>query len=96
MTYRVVASALDHVEHFIREGASTYDVDKEVELYAVLKNVTSATLGYKGFPNSCCISVNDVVLQCVPCMLLVATWCKSKANPFLNRHGSIVPKRAAP
>mmetsp|Transcript_18371 Transcript_18371/g.30859 ORF Transcript_18371/g.30859 Transcript_18371/m.30859 type:complete len:326 (+) Transcript_18371:165-1142(+) len=63
---RMVASALDHVEHFIREGASTYDVDKEVELYAVLKNVTSATLGYKGFPNSCCISVNDVVLHGIP------------------------------
>eukprot|EP00976_Prorocentrum_cordatum_P038834 790192-Prorocentrum_minimum.AAC.3 len=59
----LVAAAFDHVEPLFVPGVSTWAMDQEVATFAVINNATSAALGYKGFPNTCCISVNDVVLQ---------------------------------
>mmetsp|Transcript_10155 Transcript_10155/g.21157 ORF Transcript_10155/g.21157 Transcript_10155/m.21157 type:complete len:323 (-) Transcript_10155:186-1154(-) len=63
---RIVAGAFDHIEHLVVPGTTTLDLDQDIALYAVLNNATSAALGYKGFPKTSCISVNDVVLHGIP------------------------------
>ncbi|MCD7720835.1 MAG: type I methionyl aminopeptidase [Prevotellaceae bacterium] len=59
-------AVLDCVEERIRAGMSTLEIDKLVYDYTTKHGGTPAPLGYEGFPNSCCTSVNDVVCHGVP------------------------------
>ena len=63
VNYSVVVSAFEHVEPLIVPGVTTLELDDTIATFAVINNATSAALGYKGYPRSSCISVNDVVLQ---------------------------------
>lgn len=56
-------AVLDCVEENIREGISTAEIDRLVYEYTMDHQGIPATLGYHGFPNSCCISVNEVVCK---------------------------------
>ena len=57
---------LDMVGERIRAGVSTLDIDKWVYDYTISHGATPACLGYEGFPNSCCTSVNEVVCHGIP------------------------------
>ena len=59
-------AVLDCVEKNIREGISTAEIDRLVYEYTMDHQGIPATLGYHGFPNSCCISVNEVVCHGIP------------------------------
>lgn len=59
-------AVLDCVEENIREGISTAEIDRLVYEYTMDHRGIPATLGYHGFPNSCCISVNEVVCHGIP------------------------------
>lgn len=59
-------AVLDCVEENIREGISTAEIDRLVYEYTMDHQGIPATLGYHGFPNSCCISVNEVVCHGIP------------------------------
>lgn len=59
-------SVLDCVEKNIREGISTAEIDRLVYEYTIAHQGIPATLGYHSFPNSCCISVNEVVCHGIP------------------------------
>lgn len=59
-------AVLDCVEKNIREGISTAEIDRLVYEYTMDHRGIPATLGYHGFPNSCCISVNEVVCHGIP------------------------------
>ena len=59
-------AVLDCVEENIREGISTAEIDRLVYEYTMDHQGIPATLGYHGFPNSCCISVNVVVCHGIP------------------------------
>lgn len=57
---------LDLVEKNIHAGMSTQDIDKMVYDYTIAHGAIPATLGYEGFPKSCCTSINEVVCHGIP------------------------------
>nr|WP_114393455.1 type I methionyl aminopeptidase [Oleisolibacter albus] len=63
---RVAAACLDHLAPAVRPGISTGDLDGLVADFLGAQGALAATLGYRGFPKSCCISVNDEVNHGIP------------------------------
>lgn len=57
---------LDHVAERIGAGTTTGEVDRWVHDYTVEHGGIPADLGYEGFPNSVCTSVNEVVCHGIP------------------------------
>ena len=60
------AELLDFVRTLIAPGLVLADLDQQVHDYTVKAGHTPATLGYKGYPKSCCTSVNEVVCHGIP------------------------------
>jgi len=63
---KATAEILDLVSDIVRPGISTEEIDNFVHEQTLKRNGTPAPLGYKGFPKSCCTSVNDVVCHGIP------------------------------
>lgn len=59
-------AVLDLVGKEIHAGMSTLDIDKLVYDFTVQHGAIPATLGYEGFPKSCCTSINEVVCHGIP------------------------------
>ncbi|WP_080802513.1 methionyl aminopeptidase [Arabiibacter massiliensis] len=57
---------LDYVAERIGVGTTTGEVDRWVHDYTVEHGGIPADLGYEGFPNSVCTSVNEVVCHGIP------------------------------
>lgn len=63
---RLAAETLVYVEKYLRVGMTTREIDQLVYDYTLRSGATPATLGYHGFPASCCTSINEVVCHGVP------------------------------
>ena len=63
---QITASILDRVQQLIAPGVSTEEIDAFVASCMRDAGATAATLGYKGYPKSCCTSVNDVICHGIP------------------------------
>lgn len=57
---------LDYVAEHIGVGTTTGEIDRWVHDYTVEHGGIPADLGYEGFPNSVCTSVNEVVCHGIP------------------------------
>ncbi|MGL4853520.1 MAG: type I methionyl aminopeptidase [Phocaeicola sp.] len=57
---------LNLIEKEICAGMNTAQIDKMVYEYTLAHGATPATLGYDGFPKSCCTSINEVVCHGIP------------------------------
>ncbi|MEM7480701.1 MAG: type I methionyl aminopeptidase [Acidobacteriota bacterium] len=57
---------LDDVGEFVVPGAVTGDIDRWIYQITQDHKAIPATLGYKGYPKSCCISINEVVCHGIP------------------------------
>lgn len=57
---------LDLVEAFIKPGVTTKEISDLVHEHTLSNGAVSAPLGYKGFPEACCTSVNEVVCHGIP------------------------------
>ena len=62
----VAAGALDEVRQIIQPGIETKKIDKLCYEYINDHKAYSAPLLYRGFPKSCCTSVNHVVCHGIP------------------------------
>jgi methionyl aminopeptidase len=62
----LAAATLDHVTPLVRPGVSTGELDRAIERFMRAHGGVPATLGYKGYTKSCCISVNHVVNHGIP------------------------------
>jgi methionyl aminopeptidase len=62
----LAARTLDFAAAELRPGLTTGALDKAIEVFIRDHGATSATLGYKGFPASSCISINEVVVHGIP------------------------------
>lgn len=62
----LVAGTLDLVEQMIKPGITTREIDDFVHKYTIENNAVPAPLGYKGFPKSCCTSLNSVICHGIP------------------------------
>lgn len=63
---RLAASTLVHAGKFVKPGITTKEIDQIVYDHTMTYGAVPATLGYHGFPASCCTSVNEVVCHGVP------------------------------
>lgn len=63
---RVAAGTLEHVASYIQSGITTNEIDRICHDFMISHQATPATLNYKGYPKSCCTSVNDVICHGVP------------------------------
>ena len=62
----ISAQALKLAGELCKEGNSSYYIDKEVEKFIFSKKARPNFLNYNGYPSSCCISVNDMVIHGIP------------------------------
>jgi methionyl aminopeptidase len=62
----LVSRTLAEVAKHIGQGVSTLELDKVAEQFIRDHGAEPGFLGYNGFPNSLCISVNDVVVHGIP------------------------------
>lgn len=63
---RFNAELMDQVRKHIRPGISTGSINDLVHQYTLDHGNVPATLGYMGFPKSCCTSINDVICHGIP------------------------------
>ena len=66
----IAASALDEVSNIIKPGLMTSEIDSLCYDYINDNGAYSAPLFYRGFPKSCCTSVNHVVCHGIPLSLI--------------------------
>lgn len=57
---------LDELDTIIEIGISTEDINQWVHKKITDAGATPATLGYKGFPKSCCTSLNNIICHGIP------------------------------
>jgi methionyl aminopeptidase len=62
----LVGKTLAEVARHLKEGASALDIDKVAETFIRDHGAEPAFKGYGGFPNTLCVSVNDVVVHGIP------------------------------
>ena len=62
----IAAGALDEVAKIVKPGISTDEIDKVCYEFINDHSAYSAPLYYRGFPKSCCTSVNHVVCHGIP------------------------------
>lgn len=63
---RIAAGALAAGGAAVAPGVSTDEVDRVVHEYLIAHDAYPSTLGYKGFPKSCCTSLNEVICHGIP------------------------------
>ncbi|MBW0132782.1 type I methionyl aminopeptidase [Pseudonocardia abyssalis] len=63
---KVAAQALAVGGAAVAPGVTTDDVDAVVHEYLLDHDAYPSTLGYKGFPKSCCTSLNEVICHGIP------------------------------
>ncbi|SDI87360.1 methionyl aminopeptidase [Actinokineospora alba] len=63
---RIAAQALQEGGKAVKPGATTDDVDAVVHEFLLDHHAYPSTLGYRGFPKSCCVSLNEVICHGIP------------------------------
>ena len=62
----IASKTLDMIVDHIEPGVTTEQLDKKCHDFILAHNSLPATLGYRGYPKSCCISLNHVVCHGIP------------------------------
>lgn len=63
--------ALNELDNIIKPGITTGEIDLFVKEFLADHGAVAGTLGYRGYPASSCISVNDVVCHGIPGKLVI-------------------------
>jgi len=63
---RILAEVKARLKALVRPGASTRDIDEDIESFIVGKGAASAFKGYRGYPATVCTSINDEVVHGIP------------------------------
>ena len=63
---RIAAQAIRAAGTAIKPGVTTDDLDQIVHEFLIDHGAYPSTLGYRGFPKSCCTSVNEVICHGIP------------------------------
>ena len=62
----ILAGVMDRLRGFVRAGMTTLEVDEDVEAYIHREGAAPAFKGYRGFPATACISINEEVVHGIP------------------------------
>jgi len=63
---RILAEVKERLKALVRPGASTKDIDEDIESFIVGKGAVSAFKGYRGYPATVCTSINNEVVHGIP------------------------------
>jgi methionyl aminopeptidase len=63
---RLAAETLDALVPMVQPGVTTGELDDFVRQFTLVNGAVPATLGYRGYAHSCCISINHVVCHGIP------------------------------
>ncbi|GAA4495430.1 type I methionyl aminopeptidase [Gluconacetobacter tumulicola] len=63
---QLAARTLDMIVPHVRAGVTTGELDRLIHDFMIAHGATPATLGYRGYPKSSCISLNHVVCHGIP------------------------------
>ncbi len=63
---KLAGQALEYIAEFVKPGVSTEFLNQKIESFIREHGAIPATLGYGGYPKSCCISLNEVVCHGIP------------------------------
>jgi len=63
---RIASRALDAIGEMIRPGVTTDEIDRVAHDFVTSHGAYPSTLGYRGYPKSCCTSVNEVICHGIP------------------------------
>jgi len=62
----ILAGVVERLRGFVRPGMSTLEIDEDVEAYIHREGAAPAFKGYRGFPATACISINEEVVHGIP------------------------------
>jgi len=62
----ILADVATHLRASVRAGRSTLEIDEDVEAFIRGRGATPAFKGYRGFPATVCVSVNEEVVHGIP------------------------------
>ena len=63
---RLAAEILDAMPELVKPGVTTASIDDAVRGMMLDAGAVPATLGYRGYTHSCCISINHVICHGIP------------------------------
>ena len=63
---QIASQAIDEAAKAIAPGVTTDQLDAIAHEYMLDHGAYPSTLGYRGFPKSCCTSVNEVICHGIP------------------------------
>ena len=63
---KIAAEAIALVGANAKPGFTTDELDKLAHEYIISQGAYPSTLGYRGFPKSCCTSINEVICHGIP------------------------------
>src|ERR1700712_4180989 len=63
---RIAANALAEAGKAVAPGVTTDELDRIAPEYMVDHGAYPSTLGYKGYPKSCCTSLNEIICHGIP------------------------------
>ncbi len=63
---RILAEVKDRLRALVRPGVTTKQIDQDVEAFIVSRGAKSAFKGYRGYPATVCISINEEVVHGIP------------------------------
>ncbi len=63
---QLAAATLDMITPYVKPGVTTGELDRIIHAYTLEHGATPGPLNYRGYPKSCCISVNHVVCHGIP------------------------------
>src|SRR5574343_651599 len=64
--WRLAAETLDALVPLVQPGVTTAALDDFVRQFTLDNGAVPATMGYRGYAHSCCISINHVVCHGIP------------------------------
>jgi methionyl aminopeptidase len=62
----ILADVMDRLRTFVEPGMSTQEIDEEVETFIRQQGAVPAFKGYRGFPATVCISINEEIVHGIP------------------------------
>ncbi|QDZ42815.1 type I methionyl aminopeptidase [Corynebacterium sp. sy039] len=65
-TSRIAAGALKEAGKAVAPGVTTDEIDRIAHEYMCDHGAYPSTLGYRGFPKSCCVSLNEIICHGIP------------------------------
>ena len=64
----LVKGAFALVSSLVEDGITTRELDENVAKYLRTKGAKASFKNYRGYPKSCCISINDEIIHGIPAL----------------------------